>query len=195
MPDKYRLTLRNNAILSFQRNNNYMPKLRINAPKAKKKPMPACGHRRNVGTAPISPFQRLIENARLTMSISSRELTKEINSRLKPKEHVNQSTVWFWRNTRNGYPSPRSFKAAHLRALSKVLRLQEDDVRRALDESRAIYSGNPDPTPRPQLDALATLQTTLEQTGKATVRVKWLLHLVKSLRASAQEPATKVKKE
>lgn len=170
-----------------QRDNN-MPALSINKPK-KKSPLPPCGRRRKV-TVPHSPFQKLVEAARVTRQMSTREIAKEMNSR---GAKVDQSTVWVWLHSENGYPAPRSFTAKHLKALAAALKLREPEIRKALDESRAIYTGQPEPTPRPQLDALATLQTTLEQTDRVTVKRQWVLHLVKSLRASAEAAQKPVK--
>lgn len=157
-----------------------MPKLKVNST-AKSKPSRA--HRR-VGI-PSSPFQQLIEHARMRAKMSTRELARSINTRVGPKLHVNQSTVWFWMNCETGYPSPRSFKPSHIRALAGVLELRAADIRAALDEARSIYTGAAVPAPRPQLDALATLQVTVEKTRGQRVDRKWILHLIKSLRLQA----------
>lgn len=125
----------------------------------------------------------MIEAARTKLRLSLRELAKEMKTR---KAAVDQSTLWVWIHTTNGYPAPRSFTASHLRALASSLKLKETDVRKALDESRAIYAGRPEPTPRPQLEGLDVLIETLENSTKATVKRMWVLHLAKSLRATAQ---------
>jgi hypothetical protein len=164
-----------------------MPRLRINS---KSKSTPARAHR-HVGI-PSSPFQKIIEQARIRAKMSTRELSRCINTRVGPKLHVNQSTVWFWMNSEAGYPSPRSFKPSHLRAMAGALELRETDIRAALDEARAIYSSVPAPAPRPQIDALATLELTVKNTTGQRVDRKWILHLIKSLRAQAESVQTVV---
>ena len=99
---------------------------------------------------------------------------------------VDQSTIWYWMHSETGYPAPRSLTPIRLQALADALQLQEADIRKALDESRAIYTGKPELTPRPSLDGLATLQSVLEQSRNTLVKRTWVLHLVKALRAGAQ---------
>lgn len=158
-----------------------MPKLLVSKP-AKKSPMPPCGRRRKF-VAPHSPFQRLVDQARMGLDMSTRDVAGGMT---KLKAKTDQSTFWVWLHNESGHPSPRSFTTTHLKALCRVLKLQEPEVRKALDESRAIYTGRPEPTPRPQLEGLITLKMVLERSKGVMVKRATILHLVKSLIAGAE---------
>lgn len=149
----------------------------------KKTPLPPCGRRRSF-IQPRSPFQKLIEHARLRTGISTRELSRQVSQR--PNASVDQSTLWVWLHNTAGYPSPRSFKPAHIKALGYVLGIPEPQIRTALDESRAIYATSPAPTPQGQLDALRTLEQTLKAVKLVYVRRTWVLNLVHALIAGAE---------
>ena len=159
-----------------------MPKLLIN--KTSDIPMPRCGRRREV-QQPHSPFQLLIERARLEKSMKGRELARAVAAR--PGAMVDQSTLWHWMHNKRGYPAPQAFKPAHLNALAAVLEIPEQKIRAALDESRAIYTRTPVPISRTQHDALDILEQILAAKKQTTVRRTWILNMVRALRAGTKE--------
>jgi len=124
-------------------------------------------------SAPHSPFQKLVDKARLAKKLSIAALAAS----LKPK--VNRGSMWIWLHNENGYPSKNSATPARLESLSKVLGIPLPQLQEALDASRLLY-GTEIPVP-PTQDALGDLIEILEQDRRVTIRKDWVLNLAKRL--------------
>ena len=154
-----------------------MPTLLVNRKKSERRKAPPCGRVIHY-TTPHSPFQKLLEHARAKNGLSTRELAERINT--------SQSNYWIWTHSTNGYPSPRSFKEAHLKALSKTLKIPEQEIKDAIDASRSFYSPGELPPPRPSVDALQTLIEVLKNDKRVRLARTYVLNLVLNLQATTK---------
>ena len=154
-----------------------MPTLLVNRKKSERRKAPPCGRVIHY-TTPHSPFQKLLEHARAKYALSTRELAARINT--------SQSNYWIWTHSMNGYPSPRSFKDAHLKALSKTLKIPEQEIKDAIDASRSIYSPGEIATPRPSSDALLALIEVLKNDKRVRLNRSYVLNLALNLHAGTK---------
>ena len=158
-----------------------MPKLII-----KRKPSKLKNQRSRKSIVPHSPFQMLIEDAKLAKSLSNRGLSTAM---AKHGVKTNQSTIWVWLHSENGYPDPRYFGEKHIKSLALVLGLQEHQIRTALDQSRTIYTGTQNPRPAAAHDALETLRQLLASKKTTWIRTATILNTVIALQSVAKSPA------
>ncbi len=152
-----------------------MPSL-LNQRSKKRRKVPPCGKLINY-VQPRSPFQKLIESARLRYGLSTRALALAVKT--------SQSNIWIWLHNENGYPSPKSFKEAHLMAMSKTLNIPDKEIRSAIDASRSLYNPGEIAAPVPTLDALGSLIQILENDKRVRLLRSYVLNLAKNLHAGA----------
>jgi transcriptional regulator with XRE-family HTH domain len=126
---------------------------------------------------PTSPFQKLIEAARLKNGYSTRGLAADVG--------VNQSTLWIWLHSKNGFPAPKSFKEQHLQSLSRLLHIPEQEIRSAIDASRLLYTPGEIPPPAPSIDAFAAFIQILENDKRVRLLRSYVINLAKNLHAGA----------
>lgn len=120
---------------------------------------------------PHSPFQKLIETARLRYGFTTRSLGAAIGT--------SQSNVWIWTHNKNGFPSPKSFKEHHLEALSQVLKIPQEEIRSAIDASRSWYRPGELPPPRPTIDAFKAFIEVLENDKRDRFARSFVINLAK----------------
>jgi hypothetical protein len=161
-----------------------MPRLIVNRSRNRRK-VPPCG-RLIVYREPSSPFQKLIDDARRRYGLSGYELARKMTL-ICPRAPVSQSTLWIWLHSMNGYPHPKSFKSEHLRALSRILKIPQDKITRAIDASRHIYSPKEQPMPHESLNAFGRFIDILEHDNRVNVNRRTILHLAKTLYNGAQQ--------
>lgn len=137
--------------------------------------------------APSSPFQKLIDGQRLKLGLSFADISEQVSEISRTKVH--RATFWIWLHTRNGFPHPKSFKPAHIKALAKALKIPEPEILRALDASRHLYTPQENPAPQEAQDSLQTLVDTLRQIKKRNVSRTWVLNLALRLQKGAAAPA------
>jgi transcriptional regulator with XRE-family HTH domain len=152
-----------------------MPKLLIH--RKKPNPVPPCG-KRIVYQVPHSPFQKLIEAARLAHQMSYRELAEELG--------VEHSTLWQWLHTQNGVPHARSFKDQHLASLSRALKIPVPQIKEAFDASRHRFTAQEDPAPTSSTDALEGFIEALGNDKRERISKQYALNLAKTFLASAK---------
>jgi len=163
--------------------NKPMPKLLTDRPKARRK-LPPCG-RIIKYLEPHSPFQRLIDDRRRELAakdpdLSVRGLARRLSAALAP-QNVSQSTLWIWLHNENGYPHPKSFKDEHLQALSRVLKLPEEDIRKAIDASRVMYQPKRAMMPVATRDAFKAFIDIMSNDRREVLARTFVLNLAKSL--------------
>lgn len=138
---------------------------------------------RRKGTGcPSSPFQKLIEGARITHGLTIRELHRAVDA-IAP---CPLSTFWLWLHTTNGAPAPRTFKPAHVKALARALRLSEQDIKEAYDASRHHFTEKENPAPRDASDALRILRDMLRNDRRKYIPTMSLLNIVTRLAEGAE---------
>jgi transcriptional regulator with XRE-family HTH domain len=154
-----------------------MPRLLSQRPKTRSsRKLPPCGKIIEY-QQPSSPFQKLIETARLKYGYSTRSLAKEVG--------VNQSTLWIWLHSKNGFPAPKSFKEHHLKSLSQLLHIPELEIRQAIDASRLMYTPGEIPPPAPAIDSFAAFIQILENDKRVRLLRSYVINLAKNLHAGA----------
>jgi len=153
-----------------------MPKLLTDRPKARRK-LPPCGRIINY-VEPHSPFQRLIDDRRREMAAKDPDLSVRGLAR---RLGISQSTLWIWLHNENGYPHPKSFKDEHLQALSRVLKLPAEDIRKAIDASRVMYQPKRAVMPVATRDAFKAFIDILSNDRREVLARTFVLNLAKSL--------------
>lgn len=152
-----------------------MPKL-ISTRSKKRRPAPPCG-RIVLHVEPHSPFQKLIDGRRAELGYSNRELAREMSRTIKTP----QSTLFTWLHNTNGFPHPKAFKPAHLKALAQILKLKENEIKLALDGSRHLYTGRETPMPLKSKDAFRTFIEILQRDDRKTVTLSYVRNLAINL--------------
>jgi hypothetical protein len=127
--------------------------------------------------APHSPFQKLVDGRRAEKRLTSRALAREMSTSI----YTSQSTLYTWLHSENGFPHPKAFKTAHLKALVRVLNIPEKDLLAALDASRRLYTAQEDPMPLKSKDAMRTLIDILSNEKRTTFTVSYVLNLARNL--------------
>jgi transcriptional regulator with XRE-family HTH domain len=128
--------------------------------------------------SPSSPFQKLIDAARVKQRLSGRELAAKIVVDGKP---LSQSTLWIWLHSENGFPHPKAFKREHLRQLGRALRIPEQQIKDAIDASRLLYNSRENPMPRKTFDAFSHYIDILEHDSRRMISRGYVLNLAKTL--------------
>lgn len=131
---------------------------------------------------PHSPFQKLIDAARVKRRLSGRELASQIKINGVP---LSQSTLWIWLHNTNGYPHPKSFTEKHLDQLARALRLKPAAIRQALDASRHLYTDRELPMPHGPFDAFGRYIEILENDKRQNISRTYALNLARTLYAGA----------
>lgn len=149
-----------------------MPSLLTQRKKGTPRKKPPCG-RVIEYLPPHSPFQKLIDGARLQKGYSTRELAKLIGT--------SQSNLYIWTHNKNGFPSPRAFTRNHLAALSRVLSIPEEEIQKSVDASRSIYSPGSAPEPAPEVNPLKILIEILKNEKRERITTSYVLNLAKNL--------------
>lgn len=139
---------------------------------------------------PSSPFQKLVDGQMRKRGLSGRQLAADMTDAGAP---TSQSTIWTWLHHPSGHPAPRSFKAAHMKALARQLGIKPADLHAAHDASLHRYTPKEKATPAETHEALALLEETIAAGTSSYVKRAWVLHLVQSIRRGAnnQAPASK----
>ena len=156
-----------------------MPRLLSSGPN--KTPLPPSA-RRNQFELPHSPFQQLVESARVRQDLSWNDLAEATGK--------HKSTVWAWIHNRTGFPAPHSYTEETLKLLAAALKIELADLKQAIDASRILF-GTPDPVPPDVMEAWSTLEQAVDQVGKRYVQKSWILNLIRRLRP--QQPAAAAK--
>lgn len=147
----------------------------------KKRKVPPCG-RIIEFLPPHSPFQLLIDGARLAKGYSERELARIVAA---DGVHMPVSTLYLWLHSKSGIPSKKSCGPQHVRAFAKHLSIKESDIRSAIEASGYRYTPSREPTPKPHMDAFAMFIQTLQNDKRTNITRKYALNLAKRLYASA----------
>jgi transcriptional regulator with XRE-family HTH domain len=129
---------------------------------------------------PHSPFQKLIDGARLEKDFSLRRLADAIGT--------SHSSLNIWLTNANGYPHPKAFKQRHLTALARVLGLPASRIQGALDQSRRLYTTSENPMPPTVVDSFRSLIEILENDRRTLIRRKTVLNMAKRLYAGSSTP-------
>lgn len=127
---------------------------------------------------PHSPFQKLIDSKRKAKGHTIRSLAEAIKAP--------HSSLYIWLTNANGHPAPKSFKTAHLKALSDVLNIPLKDIQVALDQSRRKYTAIESPMPPTQVDALRALIDILENDRRKYLLRATILNVARRLYAGAE---------
>lgn len=153
-----------------------MPRL-LSQRRPGRRKMPPCGRVINY-RAPHSPFQKLIDSARVKRRLSGRELANLIKIKGVP---LSQSTLWIWLHNENGYPHPKSFTEKHLAQFAKALRLSPEAIREALDASRHLYTDREHPMPHKAFNSFGRFIEILEHDKRQNVSRTYVLNLARTL--------------
>lgn len=156
-----------------------MPKLIVN--RRGKRKVPPCGRLINY-REPHSPFQKLVDSARQKQKLSGRELAAKI---IVDGEPVSQSTLWIWLHNENGYPHPKAFTAEHLRQLAKAIKVPIEELKKALDASRHLYTERENPMPRPAFDSFARFIDIISNDKRTNLSRSYVLNLARTLHNGA----------
>ena len=122
---------------------------------------------------PHSPFQKLIDGARLEKQFSLRQLAEIIGT--------SHSSLHIWLSNANGYPHPKAFKQHHLEALAAALDIPIPQIQVALDESRQLYTAHGNPMPPTVVDSFASLIEILENDKRKFILRKTVLNIARRL--------------
>jgi len=134
---------------------------------------------RRVGL-PHSPFQKLIDGARLEKNFSLRRLASAIGA--------SHSSLNIWLTNANGYPHPKAFKQRHLTALARTLGIPAERIQVALDRSRRLYTAGENPMPQTVVDSFASLIEVLENDKRTFILRKTVLNMAKRFYAGSSNP-------
>lgn len=127
---------------------------------------------------PHSPFQKLIDTRRKAKGHTFRSLAQAIGS--------SHASLYIWLTNANGFPSPKAFKAHHLKALSVALHIPMRDLQVALDASRRLYTPCESPLPPAQVDAFRELITIFENDKRRYILKETVLNLLRRFYAGAE---------
>ncbi len=152
-----------------------MPRLLIN--RKKLNPIPPCG-RRVIYQFPTSPFQVLIENARIKRKLSYREIAQEIGK--------SAGVVWQWLHSKNGTPTAGSCKEQHLERLAACLDIPLPQIKEAYDLSRHRFTEPGAVVPRPSTEAFQQFIEAVEHDKRTVLKKTYVLNLAKRLLKSGQ---------
>ena len=139
-----------------------------------KKPLPACG-RRIEYVAPTSPWQKLVDAARIKLGLSFEDIATAIDG--------NKGSVWIWFHNKNGYPHPKSFTAERATALYRVLKLDPHVAATALDASRHLYTAKETPMPFKAVNAFAQFIEAIEQIKQQRIYRSTILNIARRCQA------------
>ena len=125
------------------------------------------------GGIPHSPFQKLIDGARVAKKFSLRELAEIIGT--------SHSSLHIWLTNANGYPHPKAFKQTHLKALATALKIPISKIQIAIDESRLLYTAHGNPMPPTVVDSFASLIEILENDKRKYLLRTTVLNIARRL--------------
>jgi len=139
-----------------------------------KKPLPPCG-RRIKYVAPWSPWQKLVDAARMRLGLSYGDIATKIGA--------HKGSVWIWFCSPNGFPHPKSFTAERASALYSLLKLDPRVAAQALDASRHLYTDKETPMPFKAVNAFAQFIETIEQIGQTRIYKSTILNIARRCQA------------
>lgn len=151
----------------------------------KPNPVPRCG-RRIVYVSPHSPFQKLIESARLKRDMSVKELADRISDLTRRESALNPGSLWIWLRTTNGYPHPKSATKTRLAALARVLRIPLPRLQESLDASRHLFTDRELGEPKESQRAMEQFIEIIRNDKRATMPRSRVLNLAESLLESSR---------
>ena len=96
-----------------------------------------------------------------------------------------QSTMWIWLHNENGFPHPKAFKRECVERLSRVLKVSETAIARAIDASRHLYTAREAPIPHQAVDAFRDFIDIMAHDRRQTVSRNYVLNLAKKLYSGA----------
>jgi transcriptional regulator with XRE-family HTH domain len=157
-----------------------MPRLLINKKVSQKRD---AGPKKVTFTNPHSPFQKLVESARVEKRLSYAQLAEKIGDSHKS---VHPGTIWIWLHNLNGYPAPRSCRPEHLKRLARVLNVPLPRLQESLDASRHIFTRQENPVPVATINAWAEFVGWLENDKRTKISRTVVLNMARRFMASAQ---------
>jgi len=151
-----------------------MPKLHVqkSSKQIRNRKAPPCGRIVKYGE-PHSPFQKLIDRARLEHGLSGRALAKAAK--------IGFSNLYGWLHNESGYPSVRSFTPEILRRLASVLGLAPSEIEKALDASRHVFTPKQNPMPVEVRDAFRAFIEILGRDTRVHVKRTYVYNLARNL--------------
>ena len=157
-----------------------MPRLLINKKVSQKRDKPA----KATFTNPHSPFQKIVESARVEKRLSYAQLATEM---AKTGSNVHPGTLWIWIHNLNGYPAPRSCTPARLRSLGRVLNVPLPRLKETLDASRHLFARQEEtPLPTATINAWEEFVGWLENDQRAKISRTVVLNMARRFMASAK---------
>lgn len=133
-------------------------------------------------TNPHSPFQKLVESARVEKRLSYAQLSTEM---AKLGSNVHPGTLWIWLHNLNGHPHPRSCRPEHLKALGRILNVPVPRLEETLDASRHIFTKQETPVPTAAINAWEEFVGWLENDHRARLSRTVVLNMARRFMASA----------
>lgn len=156
-----------------------MPRLLINKKVSAKSARP----KKATFTNPHSPFQKLIEAARVQKRLSYAQLAGKMSDRAIS---VHPGTLWIWIHNLNGHPHPRSCTPEHLRRMARILNIPLPRLKETLDASRHLFSPQENPVPAAAVNAWEEFVGWLENDKRAKVSRTVVLNMARRFMASAK---------
>lgn len=157
-----------------------MPRLLINKKVSRKRDKPAKATFKD----PHSPFQKLVEAARVRKRLSYAQLA---NDMAKAGANVHPGTLWIWLHNVNGHPHPRSCTPLHLKALARVLNVPLPRLKETLDASRHLYARQEEtPLPTSTINAWEEFVGWLENDQRPKISRTVVLNMARRFMASAK---------
>lgn len=156
-----------------------MPRLLINK-KISKSPVRT---RKVTFSNPHSPFQKLVESARVQKRLSYAQLAEKLGD---SESSVHPGTLWIWLHNRNGHPHPRSCRPEHLRRLARVLNVPLPRLQETLDASRHIFTKQEHSVPAAAINAWAEFVGWLENDKRPKITRTVVLNMARRFMASAK---------
>lgn len=162
--------------------NILMPRLLIN----KKISTKQRGTKKVTFVNPHSPFQKLVESARIQKRLSYAQLATKISA---GTSSVHPGSIWIWLHNQNGHPHPRSCKPAHLRALGRVLNIPLPRLQESLDASRHLFTKKEDPQPVAAVTSWREFVGWLENDKRGKISRSVVLNMARRFAESAESAA------
>jgi transcriptional regulator with XRE-family HTH domain len=156
-----------------------MPRLLINKKISRKRDQT----KKVTFSAPHSPFQKLVESARVQKRLSYAQLAGKLGD---GKASVHPGTLWIWLHNQNGHPHPRSCKPEHLRRLARVLNVPLPRLQETLDASRHIFTKQESPMPAAAVNAWQEFVGWLENDKRTKITRTVVLNMARRFMASAK---------
>lgn len=132
---------------------------------------------------PHSPFQKLVDSARIQKRLSYARLAALISDEAAS---VHTGTLYIWLHTKNGHPHPRSCRPEHLRRLARVLNVPLPRLQETLDASRHIYTKQENPVPTAAVNAWEEFVGWLANDKRSKISRTVVLNMARRFMASAK---------